>query len=434
MGPTGKVLIVTSVKKETLFFHGLFNEFLPGIRLLFPPLGEGCLDVCMSEEPDLVMLDIFSAGLHGPALCRQLKERLHPMPVLAVTRKSGAAQLGVRALEAGADACLALPADKKEILALIRLLLRVKALEDAVPEEGRKLRQRLHECESLLESVLTDRQQAEESVLIERDFAKQVLNAMGQGLTITNSDGVFQYVNAAYAELLGYPPSDLLGRKPLEFTHKEDIPVLTHARNTRMAGESNTYEARLISRNGTANPVIISGVPYFRGGSVAGTIAVITDISELKQKERELIRVSDDYERIFNVSREALFLVEVLDENNFRFVRTNPTHQAQTGISIGDISGKTPFELLGEEVGKKINDNYHRCVSGRTPVIYEESIPLPAGKQHWETTLTPVIEDDRVVFIVGSSINITEFKNMEKEIGAYKEQAGAKKNPSMGRG
>jgi PAS domain S-box-containing protein len=430
MTDTGKVLILIYEKKEVLFFHDFFREHFPGFRVMFPPPGEDSLAVCIEEQPDLIILDVFSTGIYGFTLCRQIKKHagLKSTPVLAVTRQRTGSELGREAVEAGADAIIAHPTRQKDLLIWIRLLLRLKRLEDAASPETDSLNRQLRECISQMEAALSERKRAEESVQVEREFARQVMDAMGQGLTITNSDGLFQYVNKAFANMLGYSPEEMLGSAPRDFTHSDDRVILAEARNLRRSGETNTYEIRMITRERQVVPVIITGVPYFRGGSVAGAIAVVTNISELKQKEKELTRLSQDYERVFNGSGEALFLVEVTNGSKFRFTRTNPTHQRLTGIPLREIVGKTPVELLGEELGTRIQQNYLRCVDSREPITYEEVILLPGGKRWWETSLSPVIDKGEVVFIVGSGTEITRYKLLEAKFRETKNPSGKEGN------
>jgi len=40
----------------------------------------------------------------------------------------------------------------------------------------------------------------------QRDFAQQVMNTMGQGLAVTDAEGRFEFVNPAFAQLLGSSP------------------------------------------------------------------------------------------------------------------------------------------------------------------------------------------------------------------------------------
>ncbi len=144
-----------------------------------------------------------------------------------------------------------------------------------------------------LREELAERKRIERQVQAERDFALQVMAAMGQGLTITDETSHFKYVNPAYARMLGYAPEELLGHSPIEFTVAEDLPELERMRARRLAGESTVYETRLKHRDGNLVHVLIAGVPQMAGGQFTGTIAVITDLTDRKRMEEALARARD---------------------------------------------------------------------------------------------------------------------------------------------
>ena len=51
----------------------------------------------------------------------------------------------------------------------------------------------------------------------------------------------------------------------------------------------------------------------------------------------------------------------------------------------------------------------------KAPVTYEETLPFPAGERTWLTALTPVLENGKVKYLVGSRKDITLQKQAEKE-------------------
>lgn len=77
---------------------------------------------------------------------------------------------------------------------------------------------------------------------------------------------------------------------------------------------------------------------------------------------------------------------------------------------------KSPQELFGKELGDIIEENCQKCVDSKKSITYEERQFLPSGEHIWLTTLTPIIEEDRVSYIVGSSTDITERRKLELEL------------------
>lgn len=140
----------------------------------------------------------------------------------------------------------------------------------------------------------------------------------------------------------------------------------------------------------------------------SGYIAMARDITKRKKMEAELRKLTSEYEMIFNCTQDAIFLVNVGKNGIFRYSRLNASHEKATGLVSKLVEGLTPRELLGDELGEQLENNYRRCVVEKRVIEYEETLPLPAGKKTWHTMLSPVMKDDEVVFIVGSSRDISE--------------------------
>jgi len=136
---------------------------------------------------------------------------------------------------------------------------------------------------------LEARKRLERELQAERDFALQIVNTMGQGLTVTDEDGRFVLVNPAYARFMGYDQTELIGMRPDDVTLSEGHAVLEEARDARRQGKTTTYESQLRRKDGNKIHVLITGSPRLKDGKYNGAIASITDLSEIKrvQEERE---------------------------------------------------------------------------------------------------------------------------------------------------
>ena len=127
---------------------------------------------------------------------------------------------------------------------------------------------------------------SQDKLKTERDFALQVMESMREGLTLTNAAGLFEYVNPAYAGFLGLAPAQIIGHSPADFTHPDDQLKNAGQVKARKSGESSSYEVRLISRDGAEVYVLISAAPRFVNGQFAGSIAVVTNISQRSRLEQ----------------------------------------------------------------------------------------------------------------------------------------------------
>jgi class 3 adenylate cyclase len=104
--------------------------------------GEEALSAAREYLPDLILLDIMMPKVDGIEVCRQLRadESLPYIPIIMVTAKSGSKDV-VAALDAGGDEYLTKPVDHASLVARVKSMLRIKALQDKVQQQAAELRQ-----------------------------------------------------------------------------------------------------------------------------------------------------------------------------------------------------------------------------------------------------------------------------------------------------
>jgi adenylate cyclase len=111
-----------------------------GYELLTAADGEEALGVARAQLPDLILLDIMMPKMDGLEVCRLLKgdAALPFMPIIMVTAKADTKDI-VAGLEAGADEYLTKPVDQAALVARVKSMLRIKALQDTVQEQADRL-------------------------------------------------------------------------------------------------------------------------------------------------------------------------------------------------------------------------------------------------------------------------------------------------------
>jgi PAS domain S-box-containing protein len=139
----------------------------------------------------------------------------------------------------------------------------------------------------------TDRKLAERELALQRDFALQIMNTMGQGLAVTDAAGRFEFVNPAYATMLGCQPEEMIGRTPFDVTAIEDHSVLVRVSSEQRNGKPSTYETHMRTAAGEDMYVLHTNVPQHRDGIVSGAIEVATDLTVRKQTEEALSQARD---------------------------------------------------------------------------------------------------------------------------------------------
>lgn len=197
---------------------------------------------------------------------------------------------------------------------------------------------------SSAQQEIKERQRVEMELQKERDFAVQIMNTLGQGVSVSMMDGVYEYVNPAYAKMLGYRPEDMIGEPSEFFAMPEDTGIHSEQRKHRQEGEATTYETRLKHKDGHIIHALVTGVPRYANGRIIGSIAAITDLTERKKAE---------------IDRENL-IVE-MDAKNAELERFTYTVSHDLKSPLVTIAGFLGF--LEEDVQKRKFERLPRTIS-----------------------------------------------------------------------
>ncbi len=126
---TARVLIVDDISINIkLLETRLVAEYF---TVLSATNGPEALEICATQEVDIILLDVMMPGMDGFEVCRRLKAdpKTHHIPVVMVTALDQPSDR-IAGLEAGADEFLSKPIDAVQLIARVKSLVRLKVLTD----------------------------------------------------------------------------------------------------------------------------------------------------------------------------------------------------------------------------------------------------------------------------------------------------------------
>lgn len=162
---------------------------------------------------------------------------------------------------------------------------------------------------------LTERVRAERALRRLEELHASIVQDITEGVMLTDRDGRIVFANQALADMLGYPQEGLLGRSWLEFVPPDQLAIAQEADARRAAGASDRYELALLRRDGSRLVALVGGRPRFdpETGRFAGSLAVITDITERKQAEEKRRQSEETYRNLFANAQVGLFRTRISD-------------------------------------------------------------------------------------------------------------------------
>ena len=363
-----------------------------GYHVVTAETGSEGLEAARCEKPDMILLDVILPDGSGLDFCVDFKKLpgFGTVSVMLMSSQAVSPSEQARGLEAGADDYMVKPLAMNELQARIRTLFRLRQAEESLLENERLLRmtQKLAKVGGWEWNV-------------ERE-------------TMTWTEETFRIHGFSTAEVL---TSRQRLEKCLQSYRPEDRRSLQDA-FTRCVEQGNSFDLTLpfTSADRSRLWVRVTAEAEMDQGRVIRVIGFVMDITRLKEKQEQVKTISEEYERVFQSTQDSMFLIRVDEGPEFRFIRNNLSHQQRTGLTLRDLQGRTPQELLGPELGDAIAANYVRCIQAGSSISYEEQLPLPGGERIWNTTLTPVLEGERIGYIVGSSQDITQRKQADEQL------------------
>lgn len=233
-----------------------------------------------------------------------------------------------------------------------------------------------------------------------------------------------EWMSPKFWETLGYEPKEKKHQSTewQNIIFQEDLKLASENFVKHCENPNHPYDqiVRYKHKNGSTVWIRCRGLAIRdENGKAIRMLGAHTDITDLKEAEKEISRLKEEYEIVFNGTQDAMFLMKVIDDRQFIYIRNNLTHQIKRKTSQEQVMNKAPQELLGKETGDILEEHCRNCVEGMKSITYEERQKLPKEERIWLTTLTPIIEEDKVVYIVGSSSDITERKKLELELEKY---------------
>ncbi|MGB3516920.1 MAG: PAS domain S-box protein, partial [Elainellaceae cyanobacterium] len=118
---------------------------------------------------------------------------------------------------------------------------------------------------------------------------RTLIDRMKEGVVIVDGDGIIQFVNQRYCQMLGYASADLIGRHESTLVIPEHRDNLAQRSALRQQGISDQYELQFKTRSGDTLWCLVSGSPFVDDDmGIHGSMGMLIDITERKQAELAL--------------------------------------------------------------------------------------------------------------------------------------------------
>ncbi len=133
-----------------------------GWKILIATHGQEAIKLAEIEQPDIILLDIMMPGKDGFEICKQLKSnpQTQDIPVIFMTALSDKLEK-VRGLSIGAVDYITKPFQAEEVIARLKIHLKLSSLTQQLLEKNQELEDRVFERTTALSQALEDLKQSQ---------------------------------------------------------------------------------------------------------------------------------------------------------------------------------------------------------------------------------------------------------------------------------
>jgi len=298
-----KILAIDDNRDNLTTLKAVIADIFPGATILTALNGWKGIELALAEDPDVILLDIIMPGMDGYEVCRKLKEdeRLRLIPVVFLTALKTGRQSRIQALEAGGEAFLSKPFEEEELIAQVRSMAKIKAMNMLQRREKEELAAQVADRTRELELELAERQKAEQEL---REAHQELLKSeadLKKAQKVAHVGSWVWHIPSNQLEwsdqmfrIFGVDKNDFKGDL------SEVIASAIHPDDRKAVEQSNLsviedkkaipLEYRILWPDGTVRVVWAEAGELIvdESGSPIVLTGIVQDITERKQYEREL--------------------------------------------------------------------------------------------------------------------------------------------------
>lgn len=216
------------------------------------------------------------------------------------------------------------------------------------------------------------------------------LASSADGIAIFDTQAHFKRINPVYTKIFGYTEEDVLGKSVEEIPNP--VSVIEIFREVKKGNVYSNLNTIRYHKDGSQLDIAVSYSP-FRDctGKVIGIIAVLRDITELKEMERELIQIK----KLYNLITENTTDMIKIYTKDLEVLYASPSHTKALGINPEQLKGEKLKKLIQPINDEPIDELINRIAqTGESEIIQAKTKTDTNDIMYIESNITPIYNEE----------------------------------------
>jgi len=251
---------------------------------------------------------------------------------------------------------------------------------------------------------------------------QEITSTLGEGIYVTDINGVITFTNPKAQDLLGRSESELLGQNAHSLFHHRPIEGSSHTERecliSNVIHSKQPYKSTeevFWHKNGSPIYVSVNSVPFFRNNEIIGTLVVFDDISDRKKIEFALRASEKSFKEIIEYAPIGIAIVSL----DGRFTVVNQTLCNIVGYTNDELIRRTFQEITYPDDLSLDLEHVQRLLDGEIDTyrmekryIRKDNVPV------WVQLSASIFRDENLTpqYFIAQIEDISERKIRDNEV------------------
>jgi two-component system, cell cycle sensor histidine kinase and response regulator CckA len=239
---------------------------------------------------------------------------------------------------------------------------------------------------------------------------REMVESLNDSVYALDEHGVIDYISPAIERIIGYQPSEIMGRPLAEVVYPEDAHLFAESLKQAMDGATEALEYRLISKEGDVRRIRSSARRIFSDADPVGLLGTMVDITDRKAAEARLERLSAAIEQ----ASESVAIIDT--KGKIQYV--NCAFERNTSYSREELVGES-FRVLRSSLqdSSAYEDLWSAIAKGERWTGRLLNRRKDGSSIEEESTVSPVRnESGEIVNFVAVNRDVTKEVELEKQL------------------
>lgn len=257
-----------------------------------------------------------------------------------------------------------------------------------------------------------------------REKFRTMINAVNEGIILSDINGNFEIFNSKMEEITGYTWQEANEAEfflsilyPSYSKQQEITHIINHLKES---GGRNEEESEIRTKSGELKTILVS-TSIINLNDNEYFLSAFRDISNRKKRQQQL---KDNEIFLDSIIESIPNMIFVKDAENLKFVRFNMAGEKMLGYSREELYGKSDYDFFPKKEADGFIELDRKTLSGKEVVTLEEEITTARGERLLlKTYKTPIFDSKgKPKYLLGVSEDITDYRKAEKALTISEEK------------